>query len=85
MADHLLNLLLKEDRSNLDAMLDKGFNKGVPVRAEVRMSLLGGRTGIFSLLSTPLEEEGRIYSLSSHRQGYHRYQGYAAKAYYPGQ
>ena len=45
-------------------MLDKGFNKGVPVGPEVRMSLLGGRIGIFSLLSTPLEEEGRIYSLS---------------------
>ena len=59
-----VEFVVEEDRSNLDAMLDKGFNKGVSVRAEVRMILLGGRTGIFSLLSTPLEEEGRIYSLS---------------------
>jgi PAS domain S-box-containing protein len=59
-----VEFVVEEDRSNLDAMLDKGFTKGVPVRAEVRMSLMGGRTGIFSLLSTPLEEEGRIYSLS---------------------
>jgi PAS domain S-box-containing protein len=59
-----VEFVVEEDRSNLDTMLDKGFNKGVPVRAEVRMSLLGGRIGIFSLLSTPLEEEGHIYSLS---------------------
>jgi PAS domain S-box-containing protein len=59
-----VEFVVEEDRLNLDTMLDKGFNKGVPVRAEVRMSLLGGRIGIFSLLSTPLEEEGHIYSLS---------------------
>jgi PAS domain S-box-containing protein len=59
-----VDFVIEEDRSNLDIMLHKGFSMGVPVRTEVRMSLLGGRTGIFSLLSTPLEEEGRIYSLS---------------------
>jgi PAS domain S-box-containing protein len=59
-----VEFVVEEDRSNLDAMLDKGFNNGISVRAEVRMLLLSGRIGIFSLLSTPLEEEGRIYSLS---------------------
>ncbi len=59
-----IDLVIEDDRRNLDAMIDKGFNKGVSVRCEVRMMLLGGKTGIFSLLSTPLKEDGRIYALS---------------------
>ncbi|HPI92171.1 MAG TPA: PAS domain-containing protein [Deltaproteobacteria bacterium] len=58
------DFVLEEDRHNLDLMIGRGFEKGVPVRAEVRLMLLTGRNGIFSLLCTPLEEEGRIYALS---------------------
>lgn len=58
------DFVLEEDRHNLDLMIGRGFDKGVPVRAEVRLMLLTGRNGIFSLLCTPLEEEGRVYALS---------------------
>jgi PAS domain S-box-containing protein len=58
------DFVVEEDRQYLETMLEKGFINNVPVRSEVRMLLLSGRTGIFSLLSTPLEEEGQIYALS---------------------
>jgi PAS domain S-box-containing protein len=59
-----MGYVLKEDRTQLEAMIRKGFSKGVPVRGEARLVLLSGRPGIFSLLCTPLEERGRIYALS---------------------
>lgn len=59
-----MDLVVDEDRKNLDSMIEKGISKGVPVRTEVRLKILGGRTGIFSLLSTPLKEEGSKYALS---------------------
>lgn len=58
------DFVIKEDRHHLEAMTERGFTQGVPVRVEVRLQLLAGRTGIFSLLCTPLEEKGRIYALS---------------------
>lgn len=58
------DFVVEEDRGHLDTMTKRGFARGVPVRLEVRLKLLSGRTGIFSLLCTPLEEEGRIYALS---------------------
>jgi PAS domain S-box-containing protein len=59
-----MDFVVEEDRPDLDTMVGRGFRKGVPVRLEVRLNLLTGRTGIFSLLCTPLEEDGRIYALS---------------------
>jgi len=58
------DFVVEDDRHDLDMAIGRGFERGVPVRAEVRLQLLSGRTGIFSLLCTPLEEEGRIYALS---------------------
>jgi PAS domain S-box-containing protein len=59
-----MDFVVQEDREQLNAMRRKGFVDGTSVRSEVRMSLLNGRTGIFSLLSTPLQEDGRVYALS---------------------
>ncbi|HPC47967.1 MAG TPA: PAS domain-containing protein, partial [Deltaproteobacteria bacterium] len=56
--------VVEEDREQLQQALDKGFSAGSPVRAEVRMKLRSGRTGIISLLCAPLEESGRVYALS---------------------
>jgi PAS domain S-box-containing protein len=59
-----IDYVLKDDHASLTQMITKGFARGVPARSEVRLYLASGRTGIFSLLSTPLEENGRIYALS---------------------
>ncbi len=59
-----IDFVVDEDRESLIQMITKGFTRGTPARSEVRLHLLNGRIGIFSLLSTPLEEEGCIYTLS---------------------
>jgi PAS domain S-box-containing protein len=59
-----MDYVLEDDHNNLTQMITKGFTRGVPARTEVRLYLENGRTGIFSLLSTPLQENGRIYALS---------------------
>ncbi|HPS94189.1 MAG TPA: PAS domain-containing sensor histidine kinase, partial [Deltaproteobacteria bacterium] len=56
--------VLEDDHASLTQMITKGYARGVPARCEVRLHLLNGRIGIFSLLSTPLVEEGHIYALS---------------------
>jgi PAS domain S-box-containing protein len=60
----LVDYVLDEDRAAVKEMVSKGFRAGVPARAEVRITLAGGKTGIFSCMSTPLEEDGHIYALS---------------------
>jgi PAS domain S-box-containing protein len=60
----LVDYVLDEDRASVEEMLNRGFQAGVPARAEVRITLAGGKTGIFSCMSTPLEEDGHIYALS---------------------
>jgi len=62
--DSFIDFVLEDDRESLIQMITKGFTHGTPARCEVRLNLLNGKIGIFSLLSTPLEEEGRIYALS---------------------
>lgn len=56
--------VMEEDQEYVLEMLRKGFCNGVPSKAEVRLHLSGGRVGIFSLMSTPLTEDGHIYALS---------------------
>ncbi|HDP24527.1 MAG TPA: PAS domain-containing sensor histidine kinase [Deltaproteobacteria bacterium] len=52
------------DRKHVSQMLHRSFHKGVPSRCEVKLEHSCGRIGVFSLMSTPLREEGRIYALS---------------------
>lgn len=52
------------DRESIHTLLADGFQKGHPSRLDVRLSLANGKTGIFSLLTTPLKEHGHIYALS---------------------
>lgn len=59
-----IDSVMEEDRESLAEMLKKGFSSGVPVKAEVRLQPEGGKIGIFSLMSTPLAEDGHIYALS---------------------
>lgn len=62
--DSFIDHVLEDDHASLTQMITKGYARGVPARCEVRLHLLNGRIGIFSLLSTPLVEEGHIYALS---------------------
>jgi PAS domain S-box-containing protein len=62
--DSFVDHVREEDHKVFTHMITKGFTKGVPARCEVRLNLASGRIGIFSLLGTPLEENGRIYALS---------------------
>ena len=63
-AGSFIDYVLEDDHASLTQMITKGYARGVPARCEVRLHLLNGRIGIFSLLSTPLVEEGHIYALS---------------------
>ncbi len=60
----LADFVVDKDRHSVGEMVMKGFRKGVPSKIEVRLHLAKGGTGIFSLMSTPLTEDGRIYALS---------------------
>ncbi len=60
----LSDFVVREDRQAIDDFIARGFGKGSPAKTEVRMSLAKGNTGIFSLMSTPLVEDGRVYALS---------------------
>jgi len=59
-----VDYVMAGDKESFAEMVGKGFGAGVPAKAEVRLHLSGGRTGIFSLMSTPLIEDGHIYALS---------------------
>jgi PAS domain S-box-containing protein len=56
--------VMDDDKKSLLEMVRKGFQKGAPSRTEVRLHVAEGRIGIFSLMSTPLIEDGHIYALS---------------------
>lgn len=60
----LVDYVVDEDKDLVNEMVANGFRKGVPSKIEARFRLAGGRTGIFSCMSTPLSEDGRIYALS---------------------
>lgn len=60
----LVDYVVDEDKDLVNEMVARGFRKGVPSKVEVRFRLAGGRIGIFSCMSTPLSEDGRIYGLS---------------------
>lgn len=60
----LVDYVVDGDKGPANEMVVSGFCKGVPSKIEVRFRLDGGRTGIFSCMSTPLAEDGRIYALS---------------------
>jgi PAS domain S-box-containing protein len=60
----LVDYVVDEDKDLVNEMVANGFRKGVPSKIETRFRLAGGRTGIFSCMSTPLSEDGRIYALS---------------------
>jgi PAS domain S-box-containing protein len=54
----------EEDRDAIRELIERGFKRGTPFKAEVRLTLAKGTIGIFSFMSTPLIEDGRIYALS---------------------
>ncbi|MRR35775.1 PAS domain-containing protein, partial [bacterium] len=58
------DFVVLEDRHTINDVIRRGFEKGSPAKTEVRMHLTKGNTGIFSLMSTPLMEDGRVYALS---------------------
>ncbi len=60
----IVDLVVDADRGEIEALIDKGFKEGSPSKAECRLELDEGRLGIFSLMSTPLREDGHIYALS---------------------
>ncbi|OPZ58625.1 MAG: Sporulation kinase E [Deltaproteobacteria bacterium ADurb.Bin510] len=60
----LVELVAESDREALQALIRRNFEQGVPCKAEVCFKLASGRSGIFSLMSNPLIEEGRIYAVS---------------------
>ena len=60
----LVDYVVDEDKDLVNEMVARGFRKGVPSKVEVSFRLAGGRIGIFSCMSTPLSEDGRIYGLS---------------------
>lgn len=60
----LVDYVVDEDKDLVNEMVANGFRKGVPSKIETRFRLAGGRTGIFSCMSTPLSEDGHIYALS---------------------
>ncbi len=60
----LTDFVVDGDRRPVAEMIGKGFQKGVPSKIEARLHLAKGDTGIFSLMSTPLREDGHIYALS---------------------
>ncbi|HHO77056.1 MAG TPA: PAS domain S-box protein [Deltaproteobacteria bacterium] len=59
-----IEAVMDDDRGPLGEMLKKGFKSGLPAKIEVRLNPVKGKAGIFSLMSTPLVEDGRIYALS---------------------
>ena len=59
-----IDSVMDDDKESLVEMLKKGFKKGVPAKAEVRLQTAGCKIGIFSLMSTPLVEDAKIYALS---------------------
>lgn len=60
----LTDFVVEDDRDLILDLIKKGFEKGAPSKVEVKMRLTKGNTGIFSLMSTPLMDEDRIYTLS---------------------
>ncbi len=60
----LVDYVVDDDKDPVRDMVLSGFRKGVPSKIEARFRLAGGKTGIFSCLSTPLAEDGHIYALS---------------------
>lgn len=60
----LKDFVVDEDRAAVAEIMERGFKKGTPSKIEVRLCLARGNTGIFSFMSTPLVEDGRIYALS---------------------
>lgn len=64
MGSALTDFVVEEDRESVIDMVRKGFQRGVPSKIEARLHLVKGDTGVFSLMSTPLIEDGHIYALS---------------------
>lgn len=60
----LEGFVVGEDRQAVAGMIRRGFVDGAPSKIEARLLLARGAAGIFSLMSTPLVEDGRIYALS---------------------
>ena len=60
----LVDYVVDEDKDPVRDMVASGFRKGEPSKIEARFCLAGGKTGIFSCMSTPLAEDGHIYALS---------------------
>jgi len=60
----LEGFVVAEDRQAVAGMIRRGFVDGAPSKIEARLLLARGAAGIFSLMSTPLVEDGRIYALS---------------------
>ncbi len=60
----LVDYVVDEDKDLVLDLVVSGFRKGVPSKIEARFCLAGGKTGIFSCMSTPLAEDGHIYALS---------------------
>lgn len=52
------------DRENVHTLLAAGFQEGHPSHLDVRLNLASGKTGIFSLMTTPLKEHRHVYALS---------------------
>ena len=60
----LVELVVEQDREALAALIQRNFELGAPSKAEVNFNLASGRSGVFSLMSNPLIEDGRIYAVS---------------------
>ncbi len=60
----LADFIVDDDKQSIQEVIKRGFSRPAPSKVEVRMHLAKGSTGIFSLMCTPLVEEGRVYALS---------------------
>ncbi len=56
--------VVEEDREKMQGMIDRTFTEKVPSKAEIRLNVLNGRLGVFSMMSTPLIERNRVYAQS---------------------
>lgn len=59
-----LSFVVEEDRDKMGDMITRAFEEKVPSKAVIRLNLLNGRVGVFSMMSTPLIERGHAYAQS---------------------
>jgi len=56
--------VIDEDKDLIRDLIKRSFHNGVPAKITVRLHIADGKIGTFSLMSTPMAEDGHIYAMS---------------------